>query len=100
MAAPRRQSGYIHGTDPAEQGRLSALNDLINSACLRELALAGGEKVLDVGCGLAQLTRRMARAAGPSGRVLGVDASPEQLAEAARQAREDGEGGLVELRQG
>jgi SAM-dependent methyltransferase len=100
MTEPSPPAAYLHGTDPDEQGRLSALNDLLNSACLRELALRGGEKVLDVGCGLAQLTRALARSAGPSGRVVGVEASPAQLAEARRQAGRDGEDNLVELRAG
>jgi ubiquinone/menaquinone biosynthesis C-methylase UbiE len=93
-------SGYIHGTDPEEQNRLTVLNRLINEACLRELALRGGERVLDVGSGLAQFTRRLGRAAGPAGRVIGVEANAEQLAEAVRQARQDGEETLVELRPG
>jgi SAM-dependent methyltransferase len=93
-------SGYIHGTTPAEQGRLSVLNDLINGASLREIALRGGESVLDVGCGLAQFTRALARAAGPGARVVGVEASATQLAEARRQAREQGEQALVDLRAG
>jgi SAM-dependent methyltransferase len=93
-------SQYLHGTEPCEQVRLSTLNDLLNEASLRELGLRGGEKVLDVGSGLGQLSRAMARAAGAGGRVLGIERSPEQLAEAARQAREAGEENLVEFRQG
>jgi len=62
--------------------------------------LRGGEKVLDVGCGLAQLTRAMARAVGKTGRVVGVERDRAQLAEANRQASEKGEEHLVELREG
>lgn len=91
---------YLHGTAPEEQRRLSLMNDLLNAASLRELGLCGGEKIIDFGCGLGQLTRAMARTAGPRGRVLGIEQSPEQIAEALRQAREGGEDGLVELRQG
>ena len=60
-------SRYIHGTTPEEQARLALLNDLLNGACLRELAVRPGERILDVGCGLGHLGRAMARAAG--GRV-------------------------------
>jgi len=91
---------YLHGTAPGEQQRLSLLNDFLNDASLCELRLRGGERVLDVGCGLAQLSRVVARAVGPEGRVLGVERSPEQLAEAARLASQAGEAHLVELRQG
>jgi hypothetical protein len=45
-------SHYVHGTDSEEQKRLTLLNTvLLNEACLKELALRGGEKILDVGSG-------------------------------------------------
>ena len=93
-----RASSYLHGTAPEEQARLSTLNRLMNDAALRELALRGGERIADFGSGLGQLTRAMARAAGT--RVLGIERSAEQLAEAVRQARAAGEEQLVELRRG
>ena len=55
---------YIHGSASVEQGRLSRLNDLLNLASLRELDLKGGERILDVGSGIGQLTRAMAKRAG------------------------------------
>ena len=93
-----RPSAYIHGTAPEEQKRLTILNELLNRASLRELGLEGGERVVDFGCGLAQLTRAMARAAGS--RAVGIERSPEQIAEALRQARDAGEEGLLDLRVG
>jgi SAM-dependent methyltransferase len=93
-------SHYLHGTDPEEQARLSLLNDLLNARSLGELNLGGGERVLDVGSGLGQLTRAMARAAGPNARIVGVERSGEQIAEARRRAALDGEEHLVEFRQG
>jgi SAM-dependent methyltransferase len=93
-------SGYIHGTTPDEQRRLSALNDMLNSTSLRELGLRGGEHVLDVGSGLGQLARGMARAAGASGRVIGIERSREQIVEAGRLAAAAGESSLVEFREG
>jgi SAM-dependent methyltransferase len=91
-------SEYIHGTAPDEQARLSVLNDLLNVDSLRELQLRGGERILDVGSGLGQLSRAMARVTGV--RVLGVERSAEQIAEAERQAAEAGETALAEFRQG
>ncbi len=79
---------------------MSALNDYINDACLREIAVAPGQRVLDVGCGLAQFTRAMARVVGPTGRVLGVEKDEAQLAEAQRQAAAAAEESLIELRAG
>ena len=95
-----RNSRYVHGTAPDEQRRLATLNDLLNETSLRALALRGGERVLDVGAGLGQLTRAMARAVGPAGRVVGIERSLEQIAEARRLARADGEEGLLDLRPG
>ena len=91
-------SEYIHGTAPEEQARLSKLNDLLNAGSLRELQLQGGEHVLDVGSGTGQLSRAIARATGV--RVVGVERSADQIAEAERQAVEAGEVVLTEFRQG
>jgi SAM-dependent methyltransferase len=92
------ESRYIHGTHPEEQARLALLNDLLNGACLRELAIRSGERILDVGAGLGQLTRAMARAAGARG--VGVERSREQLERARALARSDGEEASAELREG
>jgi SAM-dependent methyltransferase len=54
--------------------------------------------VLDVGSGLAQFSRLMAKATGTP--VLGIEYSADQIAEARRQATAAGEGNLVELRRG
>ncbi len=91
---------YVHGTEPDEQKRLSRLNALLNAASVRAMALAGGERILDVGSGLGQLSRMLARAAGSGGSAIGVERDAEQLAEALRQARDDGEEGLVDFRRG
>ena len=91
-------SQYLHGTRPDEQRRLSLLNDLLNAGSLREMRLKGAERILDVGSGLGQLSRAMARVAGA--RVIGVERSAEQIVEAERQAAQAGEAGLVEFRQG
>lgn len=51
---------------------------------IARLDLAGGEAVLDIGCGDGRLTAEIARRV-PRGRVLGIDSSPEMIA-AAREA--------------
>ncbi|WP_433801409.1 methyltransferase domain-containing protein [Actinomycetospora sp. CA-084318] len=48
------------------------------------LGLVGGETVLDLACGPGTLTRRLARAVGRRGLVLGADLSESMLARAAR----------------
>ena len=92
-------SYYVHGTHPEEQRRLSLLNDILNRGSLRQLSLRGGERVIDLGCGLGQLTHGMAAAAGPAGRVLGIDRSAEQLAQA-RQVTGSPEAAPIEFREG
>lgn len=57
-------------------------------------AIVDGEHVLDIGCG-AGLTSRVAAAATPSGRVLGIDLSRAMLDRAAALARAEG---LVNVR--
>jgi SAM-dependent methyltransferase len=91
---------YVHGTSPVEQQRLSQLNDLLNERCLREVELHAGERVVDFGSGLGQLTRALARGVGTTGRVLGIDGSAAQIATARELAHRDGEAALVEFRHG
>jgi len=91
---------YIHGSAADEQRRLSRLNDLLNEASLRELGLRGGEVILDVGSGIGQFTRAMAREAGRGGRVVGIERDAAQLEEARTQASAAGEAELIELRPG
>jgi ubiquinone/menaquinone biosynthesis C-methylase UbiE len=93
-------SDYIHGSSPEEQHRLSLLNSILNESCLRELGLRKGQKVLDVGSGLGQFTRLMANAVGCEGRVVGIERSLAQRAQAQRLADESGEAGLVDFRAG
>ncbi len=82
MSAQPAVSQYIHGTDPGEQERLGLLNELLNRKSLAELAPRPGDRVLDVGSGLGQFTHAIAQAAGTGGRVVGVERSKEQLAQA------------------
>jgi ubiquinone/menaquinone biosynthesis C-methylase UbiE len=62
---------------------------LLERAGLRE-----GLRVVDLGCGTATVARWMARRVGPSGRVVGVDASADQLAVARRAAAAEGHANL------
>jgi serine phosphatase RsbU (regulator of sigma subunit)/ubiquinone/menaquinone biosynthesis C-methylase UbiE len=98
--SPARGSQYIHGTSPEEQERLSLLNDLLNAASLRAMRLQPGQRVLDLGSGLGQLTRAMARQVQPDGLVVGIERAEDQLKEARRRARQSGSSISVEFRQG
>jgi SAM-dependent methyltransferase len=91
---------YIHGFSTAEQRRLTLMQRILNHAELAQLDLTGVRSLLDVGSGLGQLARELARALGPGARVIGVEREARQRAEAERQAREAGESTLVEFRDG
>jgi len=91
-------SHYVHGTHPEEQRRLSELNTLLNRGSAEALAARPGERMLEVGSGLGQFARDVARATGE--RVVAVERSAEQLDRARALAAEAGESGLVEFRQG
>jgi SAM-dependent methyltransferase len=59
-----------------------------------------GERGLDVGCGPAFLACELGREVGPSGRIVGLDESPEMLEAARARVTREGLAGRVELRQG
>jgi enediyne biosynthesis protein CalE5 len=55
-------------------------------ATIRSAALRAGETVLDVGTGTGAVAQRAAVSVGPSGRVVGIDISPNMLALARQSA--------------
>ena len=63
-----------------EQARIDRLMADLTEAALAAAAPKHGERVLDVGCGTGTTVLKLAEAVGPSGRVLGVDISEQQLA--------------------
>ena len=69
-------------------------------AYLSLLAIAAGERVLDVGCGSGAVTREIARRVGRRGLAVGLDQSPALLAVARELAHEAGVGDRVEFREG
>lgn len=54
-----------------------------------ELALPRGAAVADVGCGTGRALPELRAAVGPDGTVLGIDLTPEMLADATRRGRRD-----------
>ncbi len=99
-ASHHSDSHYIHGTSPKEQARLSLLNDLLNKACLKEMKLSTEKKILDIGSGLGQFTRLMAKVTSQRPFVLGIERDQQQLQQAIDFAQSSNEQELVVFRQG
>jgi len=59
-----------------------------------------GERGLDVGCGPAFLACELGREVGPSGRIVGLDESPEMLEAARARIAREGLGDRVEVLEG
>jgi len=79
-----------------EQARIDRLMAGVTDAALAAAAPRPGESVLDIGCGTATTTLRLAEAVGPTGYVLGVDISEQQLG-LARQRVTTARAGSVRL---
>lgn len=69
-----------------EANAITAVEEL-EEAAVPELRLRPGMRVLDLGCGTGEDSRRLAALVGPDGEVVGIDASEAMIA-AARQRAE------------
>ena len=72
----RRRTHQLYTVDPVDFGQWT----------LERLSWRGGERILDLGCGPADLLCRMARQGGEWGMLLGTDFSAGMAADAARAA--------------
>ncbi len=91
-------SGFSHVDRTESPDQFLHFLDAINSwtffsdeqkpRSLELLAVQPGQHLLDVGCGLGDVTRLLGRRVGPSGRVVGLDLSDRLIAEARRRTRE------------
>jgi SAM-dependent methyltransferase len=72
------------------QARIDRFMANVTEAALTAAAPKPGESVLDIGCGTGTTTLRLADAVGPSGRVLGVDISEQQLGLARQRVADAG----------
>jgi ubiquinone/menaquinone biosynthesis C-methylase UbiE len=82
---PRASQSFVDKAGEAwvrMQDRTDALIDPLGRIAIERLAVAAGERILDVGCGCGQTLLQLAERVGPSGHVLGVDISPPMLARA------------------
>lgn len=64
--------------------------DPLGQRVMERLAIAVGERVLDVGCGCGSCSVELARRVGPTGTVTGIDLSTVMLERAREAARDAG----------
>lgn len=86
-------SSYLLGEASTEHDRLvrqSALFHPVTHRLFREAGIGSGQRVLDVGSGVGDVTLLAARLVGPSGAVVGVERDPKALAIAASRAADAG----------
>ncbi len=82
---------YQLGNDEAELERLRLQGQALGPATRTILEMAGiepGMAVLDLGSGAGDVSFLAAEMVGPTGTVVGIDASPDAVAMAARRAQE------------
>jgi SAM-dependent methyltransferase len=77
-----------------EQTRIDRLMAGVTDAALAAAAPKPGENVLDIGCGTCTTTLKQAEAVGPTGRVLGIDISGQQLTLARQRVAAAGVGNV------
>jgi FkbM family methyltransferase len=95
-------TGYSLAVSEAEIRRymlMAERAEASESQLWAEAGIVPGAVVVDVGCGPAAVSVRMARITGASGRVIGIEPDPAALA-AAREILEQAGVDNVELRQG
>jgi SAM-dependent methyltransferase len=92
------ETGYQLGSDAAELRRLDLQGRVLAPATRTILAAAGirpGMRVLDLGSGAGDAAFVAAGLAGPTGKVVGIDQSPDAVAKATARA---GQRGLPNVR--
>ncbi|OLE67384.1 MAG: hypothetical protein AUG09_02695 [Acidobacteria bacterium 13_1_20CM_2_68_7] len=82
--------GHVIHWAPLYEGVFGRLLRRTHGAVVDLAASSTGERVLDVGCGTGSLAVALKGAVGPTGSVLGIDASPEMIDVARRNASKAG----------
>jgi ubiquinone/menaquinone biosynthesis C-methylase UbiE len=88
---------YVMGHDDRERRRLALQASILNpltEQLLRRAGISTGMHVLDLGCGIGELSLMAARLVGRHGTVTAIDIDQAALATAAARAREQALGNL------
>lgn len=88
---PPLQKEYVMGHDDRERRRLALQASILNpftEQLLRRAGISTGMHVLDLGCGIGEVSLMLARLVGRHGTVTAIDIDQTALAIAAERARE------------
>ena len=84
---------------PAESPKVIRLSEqTVHEALLNEIMPLEGKRVLDVGCGNGETVLKIAKEVGPNGKAVGIDFSPEGIANAKKKSIEFGLDKVTEFR--
>jgi ubiquinone/menaquinone biosynthesis C-methylase UbiE len=84
-----KQAGYVLGHTAAEQVRLIRQARFLAPATehfLRDAGIGSGMRVLDIGCGMGDVTMLAAKLVGPGGRVVSIDLDMASIETAQKRA--------------
>jgi SAM-dependent methyltransferase len=84
-----KQTDYVLGHTPTEQLRLIRQARILAPATegfLRDAGIAPGMRVLDIGCGMGDVTMLVAQLVGPTGRIVSVDLDQASVETARKRA--------------
>ena len=84
--APRRDGTDVRGSYSDYLDHLAAMSEDGRRRRCAYLQLDPGQRVLDAGCGLGEVSRALAQIVAPNGRASGVDLNAEHLALARQRA--------------
>jgi len=84
---------------PAESPKVIRLSEhTVHEALLNEIMPLEGKRILDVGCGNGETVLKIAKEVGPNGKAVGIDFSPEGIANAKKKSIEFGLDKVTEFR--
>jgi ubiquinone/menaquinone biosynthesis C-methylase UbiE len=84
-----KQSDYVLGHTPIEQQRLIRQARFLAPATehfLQDAGIVSGMRVLDIGCGMGDVTLLVAQLVGPAGRVVSIDLDQASIDTARKRA--------------
>jgi SAM-dependent methyltransferase len=93
MPTDTSAASYLLGSTSTEHERLirqAAIFDPISERLFREAGIGPGQRILDIGSGLGDVSMLIARLVGPSGQVVGVDNDASSIARAKERVAKAG----------